>query len=80
MPVMHSLYREAGEVHVDAEVCKHCGICARTCPGEVLVMDEGIPRAREDSPFGCIACGHCMMSCPEEAITVTVRRRRKSRV
>ncbi len=73
MPVMHSLYREAGEAHIDPEACTHCGICARTCPADALRMDEGIPRVHEDSAHGCVACAHCMMVCPEEAITVTGR-------
>ena len=38
MPVMHSLYREAGVVTVDDSVCSRCGECAAICPGEVLSL------------------------------------------
>jgi len=73
MAVMHSMYRESGKVRIDPEACKQCGLCARICPAEVLVEDEGKVRVCEDNYFGCIACGHCMMICPEEAIRVTGR-------
>jgi len=73
MAVMHSLYRESGTVKIDEEGCKQCGQCAGICPAEVLTMDGGRVRVRDDGPFGCIACGHCMMVCPEGNITVTGR-------
>ena len=73
MPVMHSVYREAGEVRIDRETCNQCGACARICPAEVLRSDNGSVQIHQDSAFGCIACGHCMMVCPEGAVTVTGR-------
>ena len=73
MPIMHSLYRESGRVRIDPGTCTQCGACARICPSEVLVADDGKVRVRSDSPLGCIACGHCMMVCPDGAITVTGR-------
>lgn len=73
MPVMHSVYREAGEVSIDPLACKQCGMCAKICPGEVLTFDEGTVGVRDDSPLGCIACGHCMMVCPEGSVTVRGR-------
>ena len=73
MPVMHSVYREAGEVKIDREACSNCGACARICAGEVLRLDDGSVHIHTDSAFGCIACGHCMMVCPQGAVTVTGR-------
>ena len=73
MPIMHSLYREPGEVRIDPGACRQCGTCAGTCPAEVLTLDDGKVCINDDSPFGCIACGHCMMVCPEGAIAVTGR-------
>lgn len=73
MPVIHSVYREAGEVRIDRATCRSCGVCARTCPADVLSMEDGRVVVRDDSPFGCIACGHCMMVCPEGSVTVTGR-------
>jgi Fe-S-cluster-containing hydrogenase component 2 len=73
MPIIHSLYSEAGKVEIVCGTCKNCGQCARTCPGQVLVMEEGHLLVRDDGHFGCIACGHCMMVCPEDSIRVTGR-------
>ncbi len=72
MPIMHSLYREAGTVAIDSRLCKRCTQCVRVCAAEVLTMEDGIIRVK-DSPFGCIACGHCMMICPNEGLRVTGR-------
>jgi nitroreductase/NAD-dependent dihydropyrimidine dehydrogenase PreA subunit len=70
MTIIHSMYRESGDVRIAPGTCTQCGACARICPSEVLLMDGGSIRVRGDSPLGCIACGHCMMVCPEAAITV----------
>ena len=73
MPIIHSLYREAGTVHIDDATCVRCGECASICAGDVLRMANGRLEVAEDSPFGCMACGHCMMVCPADSITVTGR-------
>lgn len=73
MVVPHSRFPEAGKVNIDEETCRQCGQCAGICPAEVLALEDGQVRVRDDSPFGCIACGHCMMVCPEGSITVTGR-------
>ena len=73
MPVMHSLYREAGAVAIDEQDCIRCGECVAICPAEVLSLEGEHVRIHTDSPFGCIACGHCMMICPNNCIRVTGR-------
>lgn len=73
MVVPHSRHSVAGTVRIDEDACKQCGQCARICPAEVLVEQDGRICIRDDSPFGCIACGHCMMVCPDGNITVTGR-------
>lgn len=73
MAIVHSTYREPGEVTIDEQTCTQCGLCAKICPAEVLRIDGGKPQVSDKSLFGCIACGHCMMVCPEGAIAVTGR-------
>ena len=73
MTIMHSIYRESGEVKIDPRICTQCGACASTCPAEVLTVDDGNVCVCNDGLLGCIACGHCMMVCPGGAITVTGR-------
>lgn len=73
MPVIHSLYREAGRVRIDHVRCLRCGDCCRICPADVLTLESGQVGVRPAAPFGCIACGHCMMVCPADCIEVTGR-------
>ena len=73
MTIFHSIYREPGKVTVDDKTCSQCGLCARICPAEVLIMEEGRLQVSDKSLFGCIACGHCMMVCPTRAVTVKGR-------
>ena len=73
MTVMHSMYRESGQVAIDEQTCVRCGSCVKICPADVLAMDGERVRVSPSSLFGCIACGHCMMVCPEGAIAVTGR-------
>lgn len=73
MPVVHSLYREAGRVSVEHPTCTRCGECARICPSELLRIQDGCVQVQMESVFGCIACGHCMMVCPTRSISVSGR-------
>jgi nitroreductase/NAD-dependent dihydropyrimidine dehydrogenase PreA subunit len=73
MAIMHSQHKKSGAVRIDERTCRHCGQCAKICPAEVLIMDNGRLRISAESPFGCIACGHCMMTCPNGSVTVTGR-------
>ncbi len=73
MPVMHSMYREPGNVTIDVRTCTNCGQCAGICPAEILTMEEGCVRIHGNATFGCIACGHCMMVCPTGSVMVTGR-------
>lgn len=73
MTIIHSMYREPGTVAVDEKTCSQCGLCAKICPADVLIMDDGKLQVSDKSRFGCIACGHCMMVCPTGAVTVTGR-------
>ncbi len=73
MAIVHSLYREAGNVVVDEKICTQCGLCAEICPAAVLKMNQGKLRVSGERLLGCVACGHCMMVCPVGAIAVTGR-------
>jgi NAD-dependent dihydropyrimidine dehydrogenase PreA subunit len=64
-----------GNVVIDPDECKGCGLCVESCPPECLVL------APELSKYGvhpahytgqdCTGCGACFYCCPEPgAITV----------
>ena len=64
-----------GNIVINIEECKGCGLCSESCPPKCLVL------AKELSPYGvhsahytgrdCTGCGICFYCCPEPgAITV----------
>jgi ferredoxin len=65
--------QDRGAPRVDEQTCAGCGQCVRTCPDEVLSLENGKPRAGRGTFLGCIACGHCMAVCPTQSIGVSGR-------
>ena len=66
---------DRGQLRVNGEECKGCGLCAEACPPKVIAMSDrlnhyGYRTATYDGA-GCTGCGICFMVCPEPgAITV----------
>ena len=50
---------------VDADVCLHCGLCAKTCPTDNIEFNE-VPQWKNDS--SCTCCLSCYHHCPVHAI------------
>jgi len=67
--------QDRGQLRVDIEECKGCGLCVDACPPKVIVLNERLNhygyRTATYAGVGCTACGICFMVCPEPgAITV----------
>lgn len=57
---------------LDAQKCTGCGRCVKSCPIQLLMVDEAgkaRPNERYDH-FRCICCQNCAAACPEKAITI----------
>lgn len=59
-----------GEVTFDRETCVYCGVCAKKCPTDALVVQRAqkhwiIDRLR------CISCGACVEVCPKDSIQLS---------
>jgi ferredoxin len=63
-----------GEVKIDHDNCKGCGLCVGSCAASALEL-TGERKARksrmvDELPF-CMSCGDCVAICPEQAIELT---------
>ncbi len=64
-----------GNVKVNYEECKGCGLCVDSCPPKCLKLGTGLntygAHPAEYAGEGCTGCGICFYCCPEPgAITV----------
>lgn len=64
-----------GNIVVDTEACKGCGVCVVSCPTKVLVQgtkvnSKGYPYTVLSDGLDCIGCASCAMVCPDSCITV----------
>ena len=67
--------QDRGQLRVDVEECKGCGLCVEACPPKVITLGERLNhygyRTAAYKGTGCTGCGICFMACPEPgAITV----------
>lgn len=65
-----------GNITVDIERCKGCGLCITACPKKIVKLDEshinkkGYNPATLISEADCTGCTSCALMCPDTAITV----------
>ena len=45
-----------GHIAIDAADCILCGICAKTCPADAIVVEKK-DRTWSIDPFRCVQCG-----------------------
>lgn len=56
----------------DPALCIKDGICMRSCPANIIAMDEhsGLPFVIKGDEDLCIRCGHCVLHCPTTACSL----------
>ena len=64
-----------GNVRINQDECKGCGLCIESCPPKVLELAPELNHygvhAGQYKGEGCTGCGICFYCCPEPgAITV----------
>lgn len=62
-------------IHIDAAVCKGCGLCVYYCPKKVLRLSDqmnerGFKVIEVYNENDCIQCQLCEFSCPDLAIFI----------
>lgn len=56
--------------------CTGCGLCAKACVGEVLLMRG--KKAAIVNPDRCCLCGHCVSVCPADAVKDSLATRKET--
>ena len=64
-----------GNIEINVEECKGCGLCVESCPPKCLELGDDLsPYGVHPAQYageGCTGCGICFYCCPEPgAITV----------
>lgn len=66
--------RVKGEIVIDVELCKGCGVCITACPNEVIALSKNVNgkgyNYAEPINDECIGCANCAIVCPDGVITV----------
>ena len=58
---------------VDSEKCVQDGICAETCPMQIIAVNGAgeLPTPIQEADALCINCGHCVAVCPTGAFSLS---------
>ena len=60
-----------GLQHLDKDRCVGCGICAQTCPNNVIEVVKSGKWYPQFDIGHCMFCGLCIEVCPNEALSNT---------
>ena len=73
---------DTGDILIDLNHCKGCGLCVRYCPPEVLFFKDDLNvqgyHPAHYTGSGCTGCAICFYVCPEPGAITVYRREGKA--
>lgn len=67
-----------GELANDMDGCTLCGICAKKCPSQCILVNRKEGKW-ELNPYACVFCGICVESCPKACLVHCVDHKKPAR-
>ena len=58
-----------GRVEIDINTCIHCGLCARRCPTDAIVVTKDCKEWQIDR-LKCCTCNLCVEICPVKCLSM----------
>ena len=62
-----------GKLVIEESKCIYCGICARKCPSNALVVTRKPDQSWQFDRFRCILCAACVEACPKKCLRMAPR-------
>ena len=63
-----------GDIVINMELCKGCGVCVPTCPQSVITLGPTVNKKGYNFLIKvnnkCTGCTNCAVVCPDAVITV----------
>jgi len=59
--------RTRGRIEIEIDKCIFCGICARKCPSDAIVVSREA-KSWEIARMSCIQCSCCVEACPKDCL------------
>ncbi len=63
-----------GQIVIDVERCKGCGVCVEACPKHVIELSKNVNGKGYNYTHtvsdDCIGCASCAIVCPDGVISV----------
>ncbi len=62
-----------GRLMIDPTNCIYCGICAKKCPSNAIVVTRKPDQSWQFDRFRCIVCAACVEACPKKCLRMAPR-------
>lgn len=59
-----------GQLVMDPKDCTYCGVCAKKCPTNAIIVLRKPGKSWTLQPHQCILCGYCIESCPKDCLSM----------